>query len=232
MQGEQRDKLWGVWAYPCVGQFKFVSITIQRQNSYERIVESLKGGARYLDIGCAIGQDMRYLALDGCPSTNMFGLEKVEGFVDASYDFFGDRQTLATRFIIADLMDRTNQDAEALKGTVDVAHVGMFLHLWDLEGQTQACERITEFMSSKPGTLVVGNSVGRTKAGIWEWNGGKAFYKHNVESFTSMWKEVGRRTGTNWEVRGWMHDGLGLNGEKGHWDDPLTTRLMWEVERI
>lgn len=39
------------------------------------MVESLKAGARYLDIGCCIGQDIRQLVADGAPHENLYGAE-------------------------------------------------------------------------------------------------------------------------------------------------------------
>lgn len=228
----QRDKLWFVYPWPCVGQFKFVSLSLHRQPSYPRIVAALKSGARYLDIGCAVAQDMRYLVLDGCPSANMLAIEKMSGYVETAFDYFRDRDTLQAKFIIANVLDRSIPDVQELRGTVDIAHLGMVLHVWDLDGQIAACERILEFLAPKPGVLVVGNSVGRKVASNFIGPEGTIIYKHDVESFKAMWDEVGRRTGTSWKVSGWNDDGVGLNGETVHWEDPTTTRLYWAVERL
>lgn len=196
-------------------------------------MDTLKRGGRYLDIGCAVGQDLRRLVLDGCPSTNLFAIETAGGFVDLSYELFRDKDTLKADFIKADFLDRSNSDSQALLNTVDICHVGMVLHIFDLEGQTAACERLVEFMADRPGVRVVGSSAGRTEATVWnEGIGGKPNYMHNVESFEKMWEEVGRRTGTRWTVSAWMHDRLGLNEEKGHWSDPLRIRLIWQAQRV
>ncbi len=64
----------------------------------------------------AAGQDMRTLALDGCPSTNMYAIEKMSGFVDAGYEFWQDKDTLKTRFIIGDFLDRSLLTVEGLTG--------------------------------------------------------------------------------------------------------------------
>ncbi len=221
-----------MYPWPCIGQYKFVSLTLHRQPLYGRVVETIKAGGRYLDLGCAVAQDMRYLVLDGCPSDNMFGLEKMAGYVEQAYELFGDRDRLHTRFIVADLLDTDVAEAQALLGTVDVAHAGMLLHVWPLEPQRRACERIVQFMSPRKGALIVGNSVGRTEPIVWPGPEGTPMYKHSPESFKSMWDDVGRRTGTVWRVHAWTRPGLGLNDEAAHWDDPLTTRLYWEVERM
>ncbi len=167
---------------------------------------------------------------DGAPSDNMFGLEMHGGFVDLAYQFFGDRDTLKTKFIIGDLTDKSNTDLAGLERTVDILHVGMFLHLWDFEGQTRVCERLVDFMNPAKGSVVVGCSAGRLEAAEWSNPLGKAMFKHDAESFEKLWAEVGRRTSTSWKVNAWLTPGTMEQG--GHWDDPLARRLVFEVERL
>lgn len=154
--------------------------------------------------------------------------------MELSYGLFGDRDTLAATFIKADFLDHSAPECQALVGTVDVCHVGIVLHTFDLEGQTKACERLVDFMKrQQPGVLIVGSSVGRTMATVGdEGIGGMPNnYMHNVESFEMMWADVQRRTGTRWKASVWMHDSLGLNGEKSPWRDALRRRLVWQVRK-
>lgn len=39
------------------------------------MVQRLKDGARYLDVGCCLGQDIRKLVADGVPSAHLYGVE-------------------------------------------------------------------------------------------------------------------------------------------------------------
>lgn len=221
--------MWQVFPFPCVGQFRFVDLHLHRQESYQRILDIVKNGGRFLDIGCCFAQDMRKMVLEGAPSSNMYGLELHAGFIDLAYDFFGDAATLAARFIVGDLMDRSNEELRTLEATVDVAHLGMVLHLWDLEGQIRFCERVVELMRLAPGAMVVGHSAARVEAAEWFNPVGKTMFKHNVESFAEMWDEVGRRTGTSWKASSW----LTLPPEESrHWDDRLARKLMFKVERL
>ncbi len=168
--------------------------------------------------------------LDGCPSDNMFGLEKMAGYVEQAYELFGDRDRLHTRFIVADLLDTDVAEAQALLGTVDVAHAGMLLHVWPLEPQRRACERIVQFMSPRKGALIVGNSVGRTEPIVWPGPEGTPMYKHSPESFKSMWDDVGRRN-RHRVARPRLDAPRARPQRRGRpLDDPLTTRLYWEVE--
>ena len=63
---------------------------------------------------------------------------------------------------------------------------------------------------------------------------GKKICKHSAETVAAMWDEVGRRTHSEWECRARVQDELGV--EEGQafrpWDDPLTKRLVFEVERL
>lgn len=108
----------------------------------------------------------------------------------------------------------------------------MVLHIWDLEGQIAACERVAELLRPENGVLVVGQSVGSVKAKEFPGRGGKMIYKHDAETFAAMWEEVGRRTGTKWEVRASLDQGLGIEEQNRNWDEPTTRRLFFEVERL
>lgn len=234
--------LWDVFPYPTIGQFRFIALSLHTQKSYATIIEAIKNGGRYLDIGCAVGQDLRRLVLDGCPSTNLYAIEIAGGFVDLSYGLFADKDTLAAKFIKADFRDENVTATQALLGTVSVCHVGMVLHIWDLEDQIKACVRLTEFLNKnadhdqdqpQENALIVGTSAGRTVASVaHEGIGGKPNYFHDTESFKAMWDEVGRRTGLRFETSVWAHSRFGLDGEKAHWSDPSRRILVWEVKRV
>jgi hypothetical protein len=168
---------------------------------------------------------------DGAPSANMYGAEQLSGFVDLAYDFFGDRDTFQGKFLVGDVTspDETNPQLAALRGTVDLIHVGMVLHLWDLETQTRFCEKLVEYARPVPGTMVFGHSAGRVEAAEWPNPVGKIMFKQNPDSFARMWDEVGRRTGTRWRTDAWLYQG---SMESNHWDDPQARKLMFEVTRL
>jgi hypothetical protein len=116
------------------------------------------------------------------------------------YDLFLDKSTLKTTFIGADLFD-IESDLKQLAGKVDIVHTAFFLHLFDLEGQTQAVRRILTLFKDKVGSLVVGRQLGNVEAGLRSSVSGKGKrFRHNAESFTQMWKKVGDETSTEWKV--------------------------------
>ncbi|KAB5550009.1 hypothetical protein GE09DRAFT_1128660 [Coniochaeta sp. 2T2.1] len=230
---ETRDKIWDVFPWPCVGQFRFLDLSLSRQLSYPRILSLLQQSdpVRLLDVGCCFAQDLRKLVRDGAPSSSLYGLEIQSEFISLGYDFFADRETFGGRFIAADLLDRANREVKELEGTFGVVQLGMVLHIWDLEGQTRACERVVELLKDEKGVLVVGQSVGNVEGKEFPARG-RMIFKHDVETFGKMWDEVGRRTGTSWVVRARLDEGLGIDERKRNWDEPSTRRLSFEVERV
>ena len=131
----------------------------------------------------------------------------------------------------ADVFD-TEGSLKQLEGKMDLIQIGLFLHLFDLAGQTKACERIVGLMKPEKGVLILGQQIGSLEAGPVAMGSGSKMYKHNVESFEKMWKEVGERTGTEWKVRASLDAGLGINQKQRTWDDSKSRRLVFEVERL
>lgn len=207
-----------------------MDLSLHQQPSYPRILAALQGSATLLDIGCCIAQDLRKLVHDGARSDNLVGLEVTPGLFDIAFDFFNDHDTFQGEFINADLFDRTNTALIPMRGTFSFVHLGMVLHTWDLEAQARACARVVEFLKPEPGVLVVGQAVGHLHA--QETGDKKKIFRHNRESFQALWDDVGRQTGTSWEVRAELDEGLGIGEKARSWDDPDTRRLRFEVERL
>jgi hypothetical protein len=115
---------------------------------------------------------------------------------------------------------------------MDVVHIGLFLHLFDCEGQKKACEAIIGLLKREKGVLVLGQQVGSLEPGQVPKTSGSQMFKHDATTFEKLWKEVGEATGSDWEVRASLDAGLGINQQKRKWDDSNTRRLTFEVERL
>jgi hypothetical protein len=40
---------------------------------YQQVLERVKNGENFLDLGCCLGQEIRKLVFDGAPSVNTYG---------------------------------------------------------------------------------------------------------------------------------------------------------------
>lgn len=47
--------------YPCIGSFRFLDLSIPQSPLYPEILDRLKSGQKLLDVGCAVGQELRQL---------------------------------------------------------------------------------------------------------------------------------------------------------------------------
>lgn len=199
--------------------------------SYSSVLERVKDGGCLLDIGCCFAQDIRKLVHDGAPADNLWGAELLPDFLDLGYELFRDRASLRAHFLTTDIFD-ADGPLKQLNHSVDVIHVGLFLHLFDWEGQKKACEAIIGLLKNEKGVLVLGQQVGSLTPGQVPKSSGSSMFKHDASTFEKLWKEVGEATGTEWEVRASLDSGLGIQQQQRKWDDPNTRRLTFEVERL
>ncbi|ORY13132.1 hypothetical protein BCR34DRAFT_623932 [Clohesyomyces aquaticus] len=198
---EVRDKAFGIYPYPCLGHWAFLDLSVSKLSEYDEILQRLKDGDKYLDIGCCVGQDIRKLVFDGAPSENTFGSDLQQGFLDIGYDLFLDKLTLKTTFIAANIFAE-DSDLEQLDGKIDIAHAASFFHLFNREEQIQVAKRLVTILKPKPGSLLVGRMLGSTVAGdlVDSKNSQKRRFRHNEESWAKLWKEVGQATASEWKV--------------------------------
>lgn len=129
---------------------------------------------------------------------------------------------------------------QRLNGKMDIISATAFLHLFGWEDQVRVCERIVRFLKPLGGRedekqVVFGRQSGSVKPGVRireevKW-GRQEVFMHDVESFRKLWEEVGKRTGTNWEVRGELRV-LGSEGVKGIEDAETARLLLFSVWRL
>jgi hypothetical protein len=168
---------------------------------------------------------------DGAPADRLWGAELLPDFINLGYELFDDKDRLTAHFLTADIFD-TDGPLSTMKNTFDFIHIGLFLHLFDWEGQKKACETIVGLLKSEKGVMVLGQQVGSLQPGQVPKSSGSQMFKHDATTFEKMWKEIGEATGTEWEVRASLDVGLGIEKHKRKWDDPNTRRLIFEVERL
>ena len=183
-----------------------------------------------MDLGCCFGQDLRKLAHDGAPASSLYGAELESQYLELGYELFLDRDTLKANFIVADIFDE-HGPLQDLDGKMSIVYIGLFLHLFDLDEQQRICERIVRLLKNEKGVLVLGTQVGSTKPKDVPFGASKNVFRHDEKTFGELWRAVGEKTNTEWNVTTTMDRGLGAGSKKRPWDDEDTRRLVFEVER-
>lgn len=224
----QRDKAWDIYPYPCIGQFKFLALRIYEQPSYDTVVRRLKQGAKYLDIGCCLGQDIRKLVMDGAPPENLYGAELHAPFIDVSYELFRDHGLAAT-FMEADALDiSVGSPLSKLKGEVDFIHLGMVLHVFGQENQRAVLENCISLLKPERGSMVLGTAVGHVEG----FQAPAGHFLQSDETFKSMLAEISESMGVKVDCRASLDDGLVILENKGKSGVDRARRLVFEVERL
>jgi SAM-dependent methyltransferase len=201
---------------------------------YPQIIERLKtGNENFLDLGCCFGQEIRRLVADGAPSENTYGCDLRQDFFEQGYAFFKDRDTLKSKFIVADIFD-PNSGLKEIDGNIDIIYAGSFIHLFGYEQQVEVCVRIAKLLREKPGSLLVGRQIGHLNAGVMPHRMDKEhkMFRHNPDSFQKLWDEVGEKTGTKWRVEGKMTEVDFGEDQKGWRNDEGLRRLSFSVFRL
>lgn len=192
------------------------------------MVQRLKQGAKYLDIGCCLGQDIRKLVMDGAPPENLYGAELHAPFIDLSYDLFRDHG-LASTFMEADALVLSEDGPLAkLKGDVDIIHLGMVLHCFGLEQQRALLENCIALLRPERGSVIIGTAVGDVEGN----QAAAGHYLHSDETFRAMCADISERKGVKLECRASVDEGLAILEVKKKFGGDRARRLIFEVERL
>lgn len=204
-------------------------MNIQKSAAYDEVLQRIKGGEQYLDIGCCMGQDIRKLIYDGAPSDKMYASDLKGQFWNVGYELFLDKPSLEATFIEADIFD-DQSGLQQLAGKLDIVHAASFFHLFDWDGQVAAAKKIVGLFNSDSKSLLIGRQAGREEAGDFtaQVEQTKSRYWHNPESWAKLWKQVSEETGTSWEVEADFDDRTDLFRNKSGMADfiPWDTKFM------
>ncbi|KAK4446670.1 methyltransferase [Podospora aff. communis PSN243] len=229
-----RDKAWTTFPWPCIGQFDFLEFSLATQNRlYPRLLARLQSGAKLLDIGCCLGQDIRKLIFDGAPAANLAGAELHQGFIDVGFDLFRDRDKLGSQFHRANVLDDVSVAPwPRLKGKFDIVNSSMVLHAFTWEESVEFFVRSIQMLKPDAmGTTVMGFATGSEAEEVWGIEG-RLIPSHNGESFRRLVAEVEEKTGTRWEVRVELDAYLSVYNPRYSYLKPTARRILWEMTRV
>lgn len=167
---------------------------------YQEVLERVKNGEKFMDLGCCFGQEIRQLVHDGAPSVNTYGSDLWGDFLSIGYELFKDKDRLQTTFIAADIFDDSSPLVQ-LTGKMNIIYVGDFFHLFTLEEQEKAATRVAQLLAAQPSSLIIGRQSGSETAGEYSRAGemsGKKHFGHNAQSWKELWERIGEKSGTRW----------------------------------
>ncbi|KAB8227340.1 uncharacterized protein BDW43DRAFT_324032 [Aspergillus alliaceus] len=218
-----------VWHYPCFQMFWFLRFELSRSSVYHSILQAVKSGKVLADLGCAFGQDLRYLTYQGAPSENLVGLDLRQDFINLGYELFNDRSTFKARFLTQDFFADTPAILDLL-GKVDIINAGYFLHSWDWDGQLQCSKRMIQLMSPSPGAIMTGIQFGSHATGLWSTtpSGVEAgpIFLHDNDTLKTLWDQAAQETQTSWDVQITVEEDPECTSF-----DPQGCHLRWVVTR-
>jgi SAM-dependent methyltransferase len=219
-----RNEAWKIFPYPCIGQFRFLEAGIDDCDEYNEVVERLRRGQKLLDMACCFGQTIRQLVADGAPSENVYGCDLQPEFIDLGYKLFKDRDSLRTKFLVADIFDPASP-LQGLQGEVDVIYAGSFFHLWGLQQQKEVSRAVASLLRPNLGSMILGRQMGSVEAFEIASATGTMF-RHNVDSFKKLWKEIGDDMGVTFSVEARL-----LELQEGNFMGDDTKRIYFTIRR-
>jgi hypothetical protein len=211
----------------------FLSSTISHLPIYPTIIDHIKAGASFIDVGCYMGTDLRFLVKNECPQENLYGTDLIDHW-GLGFELFKDQEKFHAKYLLGDILE-PDAKLKELEGNMDFISATHLLHNWDWATQVRACCNLSKL--SRLGTMIIGYQVGTVNPEMAKWNkqgeenGAKL---HTPETFQEMWKEVEERTGTKWECKAVIKEweDLGQRGEVRQYIGDSAKLLEFVVTRV
>ncbi|KAK4870750.1 hypothetical protein LT330_005098 [Penicillium expansum] len=231
-----RDKAWQVshsHPYPCIGLFRFLNFSISLSPIYTQVVDRVREGQTLLDLGCCFGQDLRKISFDAglSSATNLIGADIKGDFIQLGYELFRDEDSFSAQFVTGSIFD---EDFLAdRRGSVDLIHLGNFLHLFGFEEQRAIVARLEKLLTPRAGSIVFGRNISAEQGGPFfmeslGWN----MYRHSDQTIKDLWNTVDVEL---WEVHSQLsgYETAATLGERfGDWQGDDTKQMSFWVVRM
>lgn len=208
-----------------------MSLSLSTFSIYPQLVARLqRPDARFLDLGCCFGQEIRRLVYDGVPSAHCIGTDLRPEFFELGYALFRDQGSCEARFFAADVLE-DGAEMKALDGSVDVVCAGSFFHLFPRPKQVQVAARVTRLLKRDCEAVIVGRQVGSITPGLYthDTNQNGGMYRHDADSWRELWDEVGTAAGVKFEVECRIEAAPGFHKDHG---ESNTRMLFFTVKML
>ncbi|KAF1937345.1 hypothetical protein EJ02DRAFT_447533 [Clathrospora elynae] len=169
-----RNEAWEVHPYPCIGQFRFLEPSFTELEEFDEVVERLRKGQKLLDMACCFGQTICQLVDGGAPAENITSSDLQSDFI--------------YKFLVADIFDSSSALVD-MRGSIDMG----------MKEQVIVSKAVAALLRPKPGSMILGCQIRAVKDTEKVGPTG-TMYRHDVESFKKMWREIGDDLGVTFTV--------------------------------
>ncbi|GAB4818867.1 hypothetical protein N2152v2_005913 [Parachlorella kessleri] len=209
--------------YGCIREMLFLEPKLRMHPCYSQALQLVSGAGDgttaplWVDIGCAVGTDVRALRMDGVGANQLLAIDVTPTFWNAGLQLFGDADHPPCPAVFGDITSDaflppagagpvsmacqpfTALAQEAAKagnlghlvGAVQVASSVAVLHVLPEEGVTKLLTKMLLLL--RPGGLLLGNAMGADSPGDWEvaYHPGQRRYLHSAGSLHKELQRVG-----------------------------------------
>lgn len=219
--------------YPCIGLFRFLDFSIHLSPEYPMVVERVRNGATFLDLGCCFGQDLRKLAFDSGCSRNLLGSDIEASFMQLGFDLFSDREHFQGTMIPGDVS--SPDFLSDYHGKVDIVYLGSFLHLFNEAQQRVVIDRLNLLLSPRPGSMVFGRHLGAEVGGPFRMESiGWDLYRHSHETLENLFQQGSHAPeGAQWKVTSSLsrYESANWDESRRGWQGSDTKQMMFSAIR-
>ena len=196
----QRLQCFESFPNPYFGNLHFLSITINHHPRYKEILGRISRDEVLLDFDCGLGQNIRQLLHDGVFIKNIYGLNFDKRHTILGWDLFRDHRALSETFMVGDVRNQLHK-LSAFAENCQLIHVAGFFGSYLMVYQLHIARYLIERLRPRKGCWIFGVQAANLHSGDYPVpHGGPMAYRHNIQSWTEFWKEVGLLTGTRWRV--------------------------------
>ena len=174
--------------YRCLSTLKFLLPRITSSPYYDEI-KNQSANKKILDIGCALGTDLRKMSLDGIPQNYLYGLDIEKGFVNLGYDLFNDKKTNKMTFIIGNILDKDFIQRMNLPTNFDIVYSSSVIHLLDNEQVKQFLSNIYTIL--RENGIFFGQTTGLPEPQEIQEASGRHYFLHSGDSLKEELKKIG-----------------------------------------
>lgn len=102
---------------------------------------------------------------------------------------------------------------------MDIVNASSFFHLFTWDQQVAAVKQVIALLRPRPGSLVIGRQLaGRDPIDPDDRENAPKRYRHDVQTWKRLWRQVEGETGTRWEVQACLEvwEGVGTVFRRYH----------------